>query len=327
MQKLKDRGYDSDIGPNCYKLDGIGRSTDAKSCAEEFMEYYLGKDDKILLSCGGGELMCEILDYMDFEKLKASRPKWFMGYSDNTNMTFLLTTICDTASIYGPQASAFGMEIWHKSITDAMEILEGKRNVVTGYDGFEKESLKSEETPLAPYNITEKSIIKKYECIYDEKKADDVAVKTDSDVNFEGRLLGGCMDCLTNLAGTKFDCVNDFIDKYKEDGIIWFLEACDLNVMSIRRTMWNLDSCGWFRNVKGFIIGRPLCMLEDTENGASMMGLNQYDAVLDVIKKYNVPVVMDADVGHIAPMMPIVCGAYGKVKTEGTQLKIEMEYR
>ena len=55
-----------------------------------------------LFKLGGGELMCEILEYLDFEKLKSLNPKWFLGYSDNTNFTFLQTILCDTVSIYGP---------------------------------------------------------------------------------------------------------------------------------------------------------------------------------------------------------------------------------
>lgn len=44
--------------------------------------------------------MCEILPYIDFEKIRNSEPKWFLGYSDNTNLIFLLATLCDTAAIY-----------------------------------------------------------------------------------------------------------------------------------------------------------------------------------------------------------------------------------
>ena len=49
--------------------------------------------------------MCEILEYVDWNKIKSAEPKWFMGYSDNTNFTFLLNTIADTARIYGPPVS------------------------------------------------------------------------------------------------------------------------------------------------------------------------------------------------------------------------------
>ena len=52
----------------------------------------LGDMPDAIISCGGGELMCEILRYVDFERIAQAKPKWFMGYSDNTNLTFLLTT-------------------------------------------------------------------------------------------------------------------------------------------------------------------------------------------------------------------------------------------
>lgn len=48
--------------------------------------------------------MCETMNFVDFEKIKSAAPKWYMGYSDNTNFTFLLSTICDTAAVYGPCA-------------------------------------------------------------------------------------------------------------------------------------------------------------------------------------------------------------------------------
>ena len=67
------------------------------------------------------------------------------------------------------------------------------------------------------------------------------------------------MDCLVNLLVTRFDRTKDFLEKYKEDGIIWFLESCDLNVFAIRRAMSQMEEAGWFQYVKGFLIGRPLC--------------------------------------------------------------------
>lgn len=330
--KLMERGYNADEGYNCHKSDGIGRSTNPRDCAKEFMEYYKSENNQALMSCGGGELMCEILDFIDFEELKKLKPKWFMGYSDNTHMTFLLTTICDTAAVYGPCAPAFGMEPWHKSLEDALGVLEGKVTDVRNYDRWEVNSLKNEENPLEPYNVTEPFKMRKYnglwemgvgEEIFDDRNLSEST--TSENLSFSGRLLGGCLDCLSNMAGTKFDNVKSFIEKYKEDGIVWFIESCDLNVMSIRRAMWQLNACGWFKYTKGFVIGRPYCMKEDVENGASMMGLDQYSAVLGVIKNYNVPVIMDADIGHLAPMMPLVLGSMAYVTAGENSFKIEMK--
>ena len=57
------------------------------------------------------------------------------------------------------------------------------------------------------------------------------------------------------------------------------------------------------------------------------MGLDQYSAVLGVIEKYNVPVIMDADVGHLPPMMPLVTGSLSTVTYEDNNLRINMEYK
>lgn len=105
-------GYSLSLGPNVYEGCGIGISNTPEKCAQEFNEWYEKEDVDVLISCGGGELMCEILPYVDFEKIRQEEPKWFMGYSDNTNLLFLLATLCDTAGIYGPCAAAFGMEPW-----------------------------------------------------------------------------------------------------------------------------------------------------------------------------------------------------------------------
>lgn len=308
QNKWKKMGYGMDIGPNCYEGKGIGISNSPKACGEELMQYYCSNDNDCLISCGGGELMCETLCHIDFDKIKKANPKWYLGYSDNTNMTFLLTTLCDVASVYSPCAAAFGMEPWHPAIEDAFALLCGEKSEFSSYGLWEKEGIKDEEHPLLPYNCTEKTEVK----IFTPKEVKSAVA--------EGRLLGGCMDCLVNLTGTKFDKVKEFVEKYKDDGIVWFLEACDLNVFAIRRAMWQMEQAGWFGYVKGFIIGRPL-------NGEAMMGLDKYEAVLSCASKFEVPVFMDVDLGHLPPAMPFVTGSYAKIEGKDNELHISLEFR
>ena len=98
LDKWKKEGYGIDIGPNCYENSGVGISNTPEKCAEELTEWYCRKENDILISCGGGELMCEELPFVDFERIRKADHKWYLGYSDNTNMTYLLTTLCDTAA-------------------------------------------------------------------------------------------------------------------------------------------------------------------------------------------------------------------------------------
>ena len=110
-----------------------------------------------------------------------------------------------------------------------------------------------------------------------------------------------------------------FAKRYEKDGLIWFLEACDLDVLSIRRALWQLDQAGWFRTARGFLIGRPYLY------GEEIMGLDQYRAVTDILGSYGVPIVMDADLGHHPPMMPIISGSMGSLITQGNNLKLTMK--
>ena len=323
QRRWREQGFRLQLGPNCYVEMGVGISNVPRKCGEELTDWYCDKNNDCLISCGGGELMCEILDYVDFDRIREASPKWYLGYSDNTNFTFLLTTLCDTASVYGPCAAAFGMEPLHPSLKDAMSLLRGQKLVMQGYDKWERESQKDEENPLAPYHLTETSVIKYY--------LPDGRTNVESlgngrekcgEIVFSGRLLGGCMDCLINLLGTKYDRVAEFTDRYQEDGIIWFLESCDLNLMSIRRAMWQMEHAGWFRHCKGFLIGRPRIGM-----GVEEFGIDQYQAVCEMLYSHHVPVLMDLDIGHLPPAMPLICGSMARVVSDGESYRVEMELR
>ena len=314
--EFKRKGFEVSLGPNCYESKGIGKSNTPEKCGEEINEYFSRKDIDVILSCGGGETMCEDLDYVDFKLLKKEEPKWYMGYSDNTNLTFLLPTLTDTAAIYGPCAPAFGMKPWHPAIDDAYRLLRGKKLEFEGYGSWEKESLKDEEHPLEPYNTTEPShLITWY---YDKKQH---WTTTAEKVKMEGRLLGGCLDCLVTLAGTRFDKVDRFNRKYEKDGILWFLESCDLNPLSIRRAMWQLEHAGWFENAAGFIIGRPYCGMDP------VMGMDAHQAVLEVLKPHHVPVILDFDIGHLPPQIPMITGALARAEVEGDHSRISYKLK
>lgn len=292
LEVMAERGYGHEIGKNVYKDDGIGISTNPKAAAEELVELYLSKENQALISTGGGEMMCELLPYVDWEKIKAGKPKWYLGYSDNTNFTFVATTMCDVATVYGPCAPTFGVTPWHPCLEQTMEVLEGRRTQVENFDLWELDDYRDAEHPFAPMNVTEPVVIKSF---------------PEGNHSFTGRLVGGCLDCLVNLRSTDYDHVAEFNEKYKEDGIIWFLEACDLNIFGIRRAIWQLKEIGWFKYLKGFLIGRPVCF------GEAFLGLDQYTAVTDLLAEYQVPILMDLDFGHRNPTMPIVTGALAKV--------------
>ena len=58
-----------------------------------------------------------------------------------------------------------------------------------------------------------------------------------------------------------------------------------------------------------------------------LMGLDQYHAVTDLLSEYRVPIVMDVDIGHLPPQMPLICGSMADVAVKGNKLTVQMELR
>ena len=144
QRQLAQRGFSVKVGETCGLAEGIGISSTPQRCARELTQFMTDPACDVVLSAGGGEMMCEVISRMDFDALAAADPKWFMGFSDNTNMTYLLATACDTASVYGPNAPAFGMKPWHPVLDQALELLMGTRDRVTGFDLWEKEGRRTD---------------------------------------------------------------------------------------------------------------------------------------------------------------------------------------
>lgn len=298
IKNLKAAGYRVDEGENIWVLKGVAASNTPQKRAEEFMKAYADESVDAIFSVGGGELMCEILPFIDFKKIQGYKPKWFMGFSDNTNLTFTLTAWANLVTVYGPCAGQFFSKPFRLDAKDAMRMLQGEKEF-EGYPLWERNSLATPENPLAPLNLTEKKVLKPYN--YQRP--------------FSGIMLGGCLDCLINICGTKYDNVSAYVSSLGE-GVVWYLEACDLNPLSIRRALFELREAGWFKTAKGFVIGRPVCF------GMDLMGVNQYNAVTDILGECDVPIIMDADLGHLAPAIPYKNGALATVGIEDNNLKV-----
>lgn len=334
IDKIKARGYNIIEGKTARLGDGIGISTDPKTAAKELMEFYKRDDIDAIISAGGGELMNETITYVDFEELKDLKPKWFLGYSDNTNFIFPMVTIAGVQGIYGPCISGYA-KIWESTEEDSFALLEGSKREFEGYEGFVKreepsdneeaetvETVKDPEPEQTPeeiirsiseftFPINAKKELSTFAC----SRGKAVKVADSEKISAKGLLLGGCLDVLTNLVGTRFDRMKEFNAENKD--VIWALENCELNPMSYRRSLWNLREAGWFDSARAFVIGRPGAYFE-----GEFMGVDRFNAVTDILAPIGVPIIMDADVGHVNPMLPLIMGAQTEVSAVGNRLLV-----
>ena len=265
---------------------------------EEFNQLVKDKNVDMIWCASGGEFMVEILEFVD-EKAFAESPKWFAGYSDPTSLLFHITTNLDIATMYGNNAGSFDMTSLHPSLKNALSIIKGDIVKQESFEKCERERVDG----LDGYNLNT-----------------DVYWKTPNGaVDIEGRLIGGCIDCLNSIIGTKFDGTSKFVEKYKEDGIIWYFDNFALKAEELFYALWNMKQAGWFKYAKGFVFGRTL--FEGT-----MMDMTYEEAVQRALG-YEVPIIMDADIGHVAPKFTIINGAIGHFKAQEGKGSLEMETR
>ena len=76
---------------------------------------------------------------------------------------------------------------------------------------------------------------------------------------------------------------------------------------SVFLALWHMKQAGWFEGAKGFIFGR-ICMQ------SSFVGLTYEETITKALGK--VPIIFDADIGHVSPRMTIINGAWAHVKSK-----------
>ena len=271
-------------------------SSEPKVRAEELNRLITDDNIDMVLNASGGDFLLEMLPYINYENIK-NNPKYVMGSSDATGVLYTITTALDIATIYGFNAASYDQEELHKSQLNSFEIIKGNYVEQESYDKYEIDK-KERNTS---YNLTENVY---WECLNQEE------------INIKGRIIGGCIDCIRNIIGTKFDKTKEFIEKYKEDGIIWYFDNFALSVEDFYLTLLQFKYAGWFENTKGVIVGR-------VKYPQGFTGLTYQDALKKALN--DIPIVFNADIGHVVPKMTIVNGSIASVNVKDGKGKIKLE--
>jgi muramoyltetrapeptide carboxypeptidase len=302
IHNLKEKGF-SVIETANVRTSVKGRSSDAKLRAQQLEALLENNQVKAIIAAKGGDYLVEMLSCLDFNKIKEN-PKWIQGYSDVTGLLFTITTLCDIATIYSNNFNDFGMKDWHLAVENNLNILQGNLLTQHSFDLYE-DQFQDRETGLEGY-VLEKNVLWK-------------SHTKDLEVILRGRLLGGCLDVLLNLVGTRFDQVKNYTKKYKDDGILWFLESFDLSAEALTLGLWQLKEAGWFEHGTGFVFGRPAMFRTYTDT-------TYEQAVLSVLGDLGLPIIFDADIGHKAPQFTMVNGAISQITYKDGKGYMNMNY-
>ena len=294
---LLSKGHPVVETPNVHTADQEGRSSPMMQRVSEYCGLLEDENIDVVISASGGDYQCEMLAGMDWDFVER-HPKWVQGYSDNTVLLFKTTVEHDIATIYSGNFGDFGMEPWHRSITENLEFLEGKRDSQSSFDMYQNGfSMKFTGTETLRSDLPVE-----WKC-------------PQGNVSFSGRLIGGCMDVLEWYLMKKNLIMDDFIAKYSQDGIVWFMETYDMDQWRIERMFSGMLDKGWFEGASGFVFGRPLFY----------KGNDYQQVICDALESLDVPKVFDADVGHKGPRMVFVNGAYSTFEIRGGKAEVRYD--
>lgn len=255
------------------------RGGTAKQRGDELNQLFLDKDVDFVMCAAGGDFLNEMLPYISFSTLK-KHPKFIMGASDPTSILYPYTTICDVATIYGCNAGSYDLRPLPKHLKNNLQIIQGNLIEQKSFSRYQSEK---------PWEVD--GYLPKTKVNYQ------ATVQT---LDVTGRCIGGCIDGLKDIIGTKFDGTKQFIQKYKEDGFIWYFDNFALSAEGLYRTLIQMKYAGWFEYTKAIIVGRTL--IESSETGMT------YKEALQNITE-NIPLIYQADIGHTSPSMTMINGA------------------
>jgi muramoyltetrapeptide carboxypeptidase LdcA involved in peptidoglycan recycling len=88
-------------------------------------------------------------------------------------------------------------------------------------------------------------------------------------VEFRGRLIGGCLDTIAWLAGTKFGDIPAFVQQAGECGTILYLENVNMAPPGLVRALLALRRHRWFDSLSGLLIGRSTGPVPESPDGLS----------------------------------------------------------
>lgn len=254
-------------------------STTAKGRAEELVSLFKDPDTDFVMCATGGDFLFEILPYVDFKEMQ-KHPKFLMGASDPTGILYPFTTLYDVSTIYGCNAGSYDISPVPQFIKDNLDILQGKNIVQYSSD-------KKLSKPPFLADSPEYDTSSQWE-------------GTVEDLHVQGRCIGGCIDVLKDLIGTRYDGTHDFINRYKEDGFIWYFDNFSQSAEVFYRTLLQMEYAGWFEYTKAIIVGRVCFPSSETE-------MTYEEAITKAFK--DIPVLYEADIGHTIPHMTMINGA------------------
>ncbi|MEQ6898839.1 S66 peptidase family protein [Microbacterium sp. KR10-403] len=292
---LRNRGYRVVVG-EC--MDGARHvSAPATDRARELTAFLTDPAVRAVVPPWGGDTAIDLLPLLDWEAIAAADPTWFIGFSDISTLLTPMTLLTGIATVHGnnlmdtPYQAPEGLLGWLDIVTtEARSTLiqnSPGRFRAEGWDDY----VTHPDVTAMTLNATGSWL-----------RLDDGS----GDIDLTGRLIGGCIDTISNIAGTPYADLTAFADEHAPEGLIVYVEAADQDALTICGHLHGMRLAGFFDRANAVLVGRTGAPDSPT--------MTQHEAILDALGGRGIPIIGDVECGHVQPFMPIVNGALGRVR-------------
>lgn len=291
---MEKKGFSVVAGETVWTQDKA-KSAPASVRAAEFMEMMQSDEIGLIIPPWGGELLIEVLEYIDFSKIA---PKWILGYSDLSVLLLAITLKTGIATAHGTNLIDLRGEYCDETTTMWESVLAAR----SGEEILQHSSVSYQKE----WNHSNPS-----SCVFHLTERTEWKTIPKSREKIEGRLLGGCIDVVRHLIGTPFGDFASFQKYIRNEPILWYFENCELSTTDLRRSLVQMRLAGWFQNCSGIVFGRSAA-------NEAVDGYTAEDVYQEMSAELQIPVIYDIDCGHIPPQITLVNGAHAEVEaTDG----------
>jgi len=297
VRALERLGLRVKLGRHALNQRGVV-SDSPQNRAADLHDMFRDPDVRLIVAAIGGDHSCHLLPHLDFELIR-QHPTLFMGYSDITVLNVALWVATGLVTFNGPALLP--------DFAEYPEMFEYTRS------WFWKAVTRPEPVgAIAPaVDWTEEFLdwTTKADLVRPRARRPSAGWTWLKRGTAEGVLVGGCLESLEHLRGTRFWPA--------WDGCILFVETSEMAPAPavVDGMLMDYQNMGVLDRIRALLVGRPMRYTEDQRQQLR-------DVVLERTQSFDFPVVMDMDFGHTAPQFTLPIGCRARVDAAAERFEI-----
>lgn len=289
IRQIEALGFRTRMGDHALQNAGwVSASPEAR--VSDLHDMFREPDVRAIIATIGGDHACQLLPLIDWDLIRAN-PTIVMGFSDITVLNVAIWTetgmMTDWAEF--PEMPEYARDAALAAITRT-EPTGALRPAVAWTEEFlDWETGEDETRPRAMTPSTGWTWIRSGRA--------------------EGRLIGGCLESLQHLRGTRWWPV--FVDA------ILFLETSEErpSPATVDGMLSDYENMGVFDRIRGMIVARPYGYTEEDR-------LALHEVIFERTARWAFPVLADVDAGHTSPILTLPIGCLSRLDSTRDLLEL-----